>query len=185
MAEQQGQDKGARAAQEAAREKEGARRGGERRRESVEEVTRVAGQLASLGAETVGTWTEMNRRLSQDLLRLSSSATEETVRAFAEAQQASFAAWRDGQSAAFKWYALWPEAFRDPVRWYQHAVEQAVGSMQEAFDLGRRNAETATRAFDRLQSQSEEVAKTFEDTFRQGVSKIRDIQNRTETLRVA
>jgi hypothetical protein len=177
--QQQAQDKGARAAQEAAR------RAGERRRESSDEVTRVAAQLASLGAETVGTWTEMNQRVAQDLMRMSSSTMEETMRAFSEVQQASLAAWRDAQNAAFRWQALWPEAFRDPVRWYQHAVEQAVGNMQEAFDLNRRNAETATRAFDRLQTQSEEAAKTFEDTFKQGASKIRDIQTRTETLRVA
>ena len=176
--QQQGQDKGART-------QEGARRSGERRRESVDEATRVAGQVASLGAETVGTWTELNQRLAQDLMRISSSAMEETARAVSETQQTSFAAWRDAQRTAFRWYALWPEAFRDPVRWYQHAVEHAVGSMQEAFDLGRRNAEIATRAFDRLQSQSEEAAKTLEDTFRQGASKIRDIQTRTETLRVA
>jgi hypothetical protein len=167
--QQQGQDKGARA-------QEAARRSGERRRESVDEATRVAGQVASLGAETVGTWTELNQRLAQDL---------ETARALSETQQTSLAAWRDAQRTAFQWYALWPEAFRDPVRWYQHAVEHAVGTMQEAFDLGRRNAETATRTFDRLQSQSEEAAKTLEDTFRQGASKIRDIQTRTETLRVA
>lgn len=180
MAEgQQGaQDKGARAA-------DNARRAPERRHESADDVTRVTGQLAALGAETLGTWTELNQRLNQDFMRMSASAMEETARAASEVQQASLAAWRDAQSAAFRWQALWPEAFRDPVRWYQHAVEHAVGTGQEAFDVGRRNAETAMRSFDRLQNHSDEAAKTLEDTFRQGASKIRDIQNRTETLRVA
>ncbi|MBM4440901.1 MAG: hypothetical protein FJ027_10800 [Candidatus Rokubacteria bacterium] len=179
MAEQQQQPPGQ------GQDKGGARRGPERKRESADEVSRVAGQLASLGAETVGTWTELNQRVGQDVMRMSSSAAEEAARAVSEIQQASLAAWRDAQGAAFRWQTLWPEAFRDPVRWYQHAFEHAVGTMQDAIDLHRRNAETAMRAFDRLQHQSEEAAKTLEDTFRQGASKIRDIQSRTETLRVA
>jgi hypothetical protein len=84
-----------------------------------------------------------------------------------------------------RWQTLWPEAFRDPVRWYQHALQHMVTTMQDAIDLNRRNAETVMRSFDRMQTQSEEAAKTLEDTFRQGASKIREIQTRTENLRVA
>lgn len=87
--------------------------------------------------------------------------------------------------AAYRWHALSPEAFRDPLRWYQHAFEQAVEAAQEAIELNRRHAETAMRAFDRMQTESEEAARTLEDTFRQGASKIRDIQSRTEDVRVA
>jgi hypothetical protein len=179
MAEQQQAQEAARRGQEATR------RAGERRREGGEELGRVTGQLASLGAETLGTWAELNHRVSQDLMRVSSGAMEETVRAASEIQQAAFAAWRDAQAAAFRWQTLWPEAFRDPLRWYHRAFEHAVGTMQDAIDLGRRNTETAMRSFDRLQSQSEEAVRTLDDTFRQGATKIRDIQSRTETTRVA
>ena len=181
MAEQQQAHQGG----DAARRTQEARRGSERRREAADEAGRVTEQVASLGAETVSTWAELNQRVGQDLMRVSSSAIEEVVRTTAEIQQATFAAWRDAQAAAFRWHALWPEAFRDPVRWYQHAFEHAVGSMQDAIDLGRRNTETALRSFDRLQTHSAEAARTLEDTFQQGASKIRDLQSKTETIRVA
>jgi hypothetical protein len=179
MADAQGQQDAARKAQEAQR------RPSEPRRQSPDEMNRAAAQLASLGADTVSAWAEMNQRVGQDMARMTSTAVEEAARTTSEIQQATFAAWRDAQSAAYRWYALWPEAFRDPMRWYQHAFEQTVGSIQEAIDLNRRNAETAVRSFDRLHSQSEEAARTMEDTFKQGASKIRDIQSKTETMRVA
>jgi hypothetical protein len=141
--------------------------------------------VAALGAETLSTWADMNQRLGQDLMRVSSSAVEEAVRATSEIQQATFAAWRDASSAAFQWHASWPEVYRDPVRWYQHTFEHAVSAMQDAIDLGRRNTETAMRAFDRLQTHSADAARTLEDTLQQGASKIRDIQSRTESARVA
>jgi hypothetical protein len=146
---------------------------------------RKAREASSLGAETVSTWAELNQRVGQNLLRISASAVEETARATTEMQQATFTAWRDAQTAAFRWQTLWPEMFRDPMRWYQHAFEQAVTTMQDAFDLSRRNAEIATRSFDRLRTNSEETARTLTDTFREGAAKMRDIQSRTETMRVA
>jgi hypothetical protein len=182
MAEQQQAHQGGDAARRA---QENARRGSERRRDGADEAGRAAGHFASLGAETLSTWAELNQRVGQDLMRVSSSAVEESVRAASEIQQATYAAWRDAQAAAFRWQALWPEAFRDPVRWYQHAFEHAVGAMQDAIDLGRRNTETALRSFDRLQTHSAEAARTLEDTFQQGATKIRDLQSRTETARVA
>jgi hypothetical protein len=145
---------------------------------------RAPEQFAALGAETLSTWTELNHRVSQDLMRISSSAIEEAVRATSEIQQTTFSAWRDAQGAALRWQTLWPEAFRDPVRWYQHAFEHAVAAIQGTVDLGRRNTETALRSFDRLQTNSKEAARTMEDTFKQGASKIRDIQSRTEPSRI-
>lgn len=182
MAEQQQQHQ---THQQTAAQDKGGRRTNERRRDADEEATRVAAQLASLGAETISTWTDLNQRVTQDLLRMSSSAAEETTRALSEMNQTALGAWRDAQGAALRWQTLWPEAVRDPVRWYQHAFQHTVSIMQDAIDLHRRNAETVMRSFDRMQTQSEEAARTLDDAFRQGASKIREIQNRTENLRVA
>ena len=179
MAEQQ------QAADATRRAQESARRASERRRDSAEDAGRVTGHYASLGAETLSTWADLNQRVGQDLMRVTSTAMEEAVRATAEIHQATFAAWRDAQASAFRWQTLWPEAFRDPVRWYQHAFEHAAGVMQDAIDLGRRNTETTMRSFDRMQTHSAEAARTLEDTFQQGASKIRDLQSRTEPARVA
>ena len=142
-------------------------------------------KFAALGAETLGAWTELNQRVADDLARTCASAVEETTRAAAAVQHAMLGAWRTAQNAAFRWQALWPEAFRDPLGWYQHALEHGMGVVHETIDLGRRNAETAVHAFDRLQSRSEETTRTLQDAFKDGASKIRDIQSRTETLRAA
>jgi hypothetical protein len=141
--------------------------------------------FAALGTETLGTWAELNQRVVQDLTRVSLGALEESARTTSEVQQATIAAWQNMQNAAARWQALWPEAFRDPVRWYQRACEQGTTALREMIDLGRRNAETAMHSFDRMQTHSDEAVRTIEETFREGASKIRDIQNRTETLRVA
>lgn len=146
---------------------------------------RAAARMSALSAETIGTWAELNERVSQDLRQMSSRAIEETARASTELQQTTFAAWRDAQTAVFAWQTLWPEFFRDPVRWYQRAFEQAMGSVDATIELHRRSAEIATRSFERLKSQSEEAARTLDDTFRHGAAKIREIQNRTEPTRAA
>jgi hypothetical protein len=142
-------------------------------------------KFAALGAETLGAWAELNQRVADDLTRTCASAMEETTRATADIQQAMFEAWRGAQNAAFRWQALWPEMFRDPLAWYQHAVEHGMGVVRESIDAGRRNAETAIQAFDRFQSRSDEAARTLQDAVKDGASKIRDIQSRTETLRAA
>ena len=143
------------------------------------------GMLAALGAETFEAWVDLNQRVVQDLTRSYASATEEASRTAAEAQQSMFAAWRAAQEAAFRWQALWPEAFRDPMGCYQRAVEHGLGVVHDTIEIGRRNAETTLHAFDRLQSRSAETARTLEDTVKEGATKIRDIQNRRETLRAA
>jgi hypothetical protein len=150
-----------------------------------EHIREAAARMSSLGAETVGTWTELNQRVGQDLLKISSRAVEETARATTELHHTAFAAWRDAEAAVFRWQTLWPEFFRDPVRWYQRAFEHAVTTMHDALDVSRRSAAIATRSLERLQSESEEAARTLDDTFRQGAAKIREIQSRTETTRVA
>ena len=157
------------------------RRAAERHREATDEMGRNAARMSSLCADTVGTWAEMNQRVAQDLLRVSSNAVEETARATTEMNETVAAAWRDAQTSAFRWQTAWPEFFRDPVRWYQRGFEQAISTMHNAFELNRRAAEIATRSFERLQTQSEQAARTLDDTFKQGAAKIRDLQSRTET----
>jgi hypothetical protein len=142
-------------------------------------------EFVSVGTETLGAWAELNQRVMHDLTRLAVSAVEEGTRTTSELQHASLAAWRNVQDAAMRWQTLWPEAFRDPLRWYQRALEPVVKATHEGIDLGRRNAETTMRSLDRLQHHSDEAARTLEETFREGATKMRDIQSKTETLRVA
>ena len=149
------------------------------------EPQRQQNEFAALGVETLGTWAELNQRIAHDLTRASLNAVEEGARVTTDVQQATLAAWGNVHGAAARWQALWPEAFRDPIRWYQRAFEQGVTAMHEAIDLGRRNAEAAMHSFDRLQGHSSEAARTLDETFRESASKIRDIQSRTDTLRAA
>ena len=148
-------------------------------------MTAQQGQITSLGAETLATWTELTQRIGHDLIRMSASLAEETTRSTTEIQQATLGAWRDAQAAALRWQTLWPVALLDPLRWSQQVFEHAIGTMHGAMDVGRRNAETMMHAFDRLHSQSEQTARTLQDTFRDGTTKIRDIQSRSERAEAA
>jgi hypothetical protein len=141
--------------------------------------------FAALGAETLGTVAELNQRVAQDLTRISLSAVNEGTRAVADLQQSTFDAWRHMQGAMGQWQMSWAEAFRDPIGWYQRALEHSVSTFHESINLGRRNAQTLIQACERMQGHSDEAARTLEQTFREGSSKIRDIQSRTEALRVA
>jgi hypothetical protein len=142
--------------------------------------------VGSIGAETFGAWAELNQRVTRDLARNCASTMEESARAAADVQQTMLVAWRSSQEAALRWQALWPQAFRDPLGWYERAVEHGISVVNEAIDLGRRNAETALHSFDRLRDQSADAARTLDETVKEGTSRIRDIQSRAaQTLRAA
>lgn len=164
---------------------EAARRGQQRAREGAGDASRVAGQLASLGTETLAVWADVTQHALRDVLELSARTTQESARQLTEWQQMNVDALREMQAAAFRWHTIWPEAFRDPIRWYQRSLEESVDATQRTFELARRNAEATMQACQRLESAAETTTRTLGETFREAASKMQDVYARSDRLRAA
>jgi hypothetical protein len=178
-------DEQAKSQETARKASDAARKTQERAKDAANEATRLAGQLASVGTETMAVWADVNQQIAHDVMEMSSTAVVEGARLLSELQAANLEALREMQAAAFRWQTLWPEAFRDPIRWYQRAMEESIDTAHRTFGLSRRNAETMTQTFERMQSSAEEAARTLQDTFKAAASKMQDVYARTERLRAA
>jgi hypothetical protein len=177
-------------AQEAARQsQEAARRTPsqqqQRARDGGNDATRVAGQLASLGTETLAVWADVTQNTMRNMFELSSHTTQESARQMTEWQRMNVDLLREMQAAAFRWTTIWPEALRDPIRCYQRSLEESIEGTQRLFDLGRRNAESIMQGYQRLGSATEDTTKTLGETFRDAASKMQDVYARSDRLRAA
>jgi hypothetical protein len=151
----------------------------------AQDASRMAGQIAGLGTETLGVWTEVSQQVMRDLLGLSSNAVQEATRQVIEMQQANMETLRDMQASAFRFQTMWPEIFRDPIRWYQGSVQDWIDSTHRWWGLARRNAETVTQSYQRMEQSTEEATRTLQRTFKDATSKMQDVYARSERLRAA
>jgi hypothetical protein len=163
---------------------EGARRQ-DRAADTSAEAARVASQLTELGAQTVGLWTEVNQKVVRDLAEVSASTMREGARLVMNLQETQMDAAREMQSAVWRWWLTWPQAFSDPMRWYQQIGEESVDSVQRLARLGRKSMEGLGQTVDRLEGSAEQVARSLDGTFKEATTRMRDIQSRSERLRVA
>jgi hypothetical protein len=157
----------------------------QRARESTNDATRIAGQLASLGTETMAVWADVTQNAMRNVFELSSQAGQEGARQWSEWQRCNVDVLREMQAAAFRWNIVWPEAFRDPIRWCQRSLEESIEATQRMFELGRRNAEIVMQGYQRLESATEDTTKTLGETFRDAATRMQDVYARSDRLRAA
>jgi hypothetical protein len=178
-------------AQESARQaQESARRAQQqhqppRAREGASDATRMAGQLASLGTETLAVWADVTQNAMRNMFELSSHATQESARQMTDWQRINVDLLREMQAATFRWTTIWPEALRDPIRCYQRALEESIEGTHRLFELGRRNAESMMQGYQRLESVTEDTTRTLGETFREAATKMQDVYARSDRLRAA
>ena len=153
--------------------------------EGATEATRVAAQLAGLGTEAMAVWSDVAQRALRDVAALSARTTQESARQLTDWQQLSMDVLREGQAAIFRWHTIWPEAFRDPIHYYQRALEESIDATQRMFHVTRRNAQTMMEAARRLEDASEETTRSLGETFREASSRMQDVYARSDRLRAA
>jgi|GEM_PF-2298588 len=166
------------------RPQESARRQ-ERLTETGQDTARMASQLSELGAQTIGLWTEVNQKVVRELMDVSTTTFREGARLAMSLQETQLDAARDMQAAAWRWWLTWPQAFSDPMRWYQRMGEESVEGVQRLVRLGRRSMDGLGQTVERLEGSAEEVARSLDGTFKEAASRMRDIQTRSERLRAA
>ena len=177
-------------AQESARQtQEAARRAQQqqqqRAREGASDATKVAGQLASLGTETLAVWADVTQNAMRNMFELSTQATQESARQMTDWQRTNVDLLREMQAATFRWTTIWPEALRDPIRCYQRALEESIEGTQRLFEIGRRNAESMMQGYQRLETVTEDTTRTLGETFREAATKMQDVYARSDRLRAA
>ena len=174
----------ARQSQEAARRQQQSQ-SATQARETAKNATRVAGQLAGLGTETLTVWSDVAQHALRDVVELSAQATQESARQLTDWQQANMDMFREMQTAAFRWTAIWPEFFRDPFRGYQRSLEESIDAAQRVFELTRRGAEALTQSCQRLERAADDTTRTIGETFREASTRMQDVYARTDRLRAA
>jgi hypothetical protein len=168
-----------------ARTQEAMRRTQESARRSVQEAVHVSEELTRLGAETVTVWTRVNQQVWRDMMDLGSKASQQGVHLMTQLQQASVDAWRDFQDGAVRWSTSWPDAFRDPMRFYQRMLEQSMDATRRSLTFSRQTSETVNRSLQEMQHTAEEASRSVQQAFQDGTSKLEEVTRRTERLHAA
>jgi hypothetical protein len=187
------------AAKRNSRQRNGRRRNGERAgigenggrpmqraaQDSAQSMDRAGRDIAGLSSQALAVWTEVGQDVVRDLMTLSSSTVQESTRRMVEMQQASMDTLREMQFGAFRWQTLWPEMFRDPIRWYQGSTQDLIDTTQKWWGLARRNAETVRQSYQRMEQTTSQATRELERTFSQAKSKMQGIPIRQEQRRAA
>ncbi len=154
-------------------------------RETGRDTTRVAAQLAGLGTETLTVWTDAAQHALRDVVELSAQATQEGARQLTEWQQTNLDLMREMQTTALRWYTVWPEFLRDPIRGCQRSLEESIDASHRVFELTRRNAATLAQSCQRLERAADDATRTLGETFREATTKMHDVYARSDRLRAA
>jgi hypothetical protein len=109
------------------------------------------------------------------LVELSAGAAKESARLYAEVQQTTVDVLRDTQATALRWQGLWPEALKDPARFYQQTLVESVDGAQKAFRLIEGNAQAVARSAERWQASAEQAGKGIQETVKATVGKMKDV----------
>jgi hypothetical protein len=138
-------------------------------REVAENATRIASQLAGLRTETLTVWTDAAQHALHDILDLSAQATQEGTRQITGWQQTNLELMREVQGAAFRWYTVWPEFFRDPIHGYRRSLQEWIVATHRVLEMTRRNAEAIAQSYQRLGQAADTATRTLGDTLREAL----------------
>jgi hypothetical protein len=142
--------------------------------ETVNQVNDATGRAI----DAVTLWADANQRVLNQLVELGTGAAKESVKLYAELQQGALDAFRETQAAALRWQALWQEAPRDPMLWYQKTLVDGIENAQKWFRLLEGNAQAVTRSAERLQSSTEQAGRGIQQTVSESASRMKDVYTR-------
>jgi len=154
-------------------------------REAARDASRLAGQFAGLGTETMSVWADTAQHATRNILEFSAQAAGESARQLTEWQRTNLELLREVQGATFRWSMMWPEFFRDPVRCCHHSLQDSMDTTRRMFELTQRNAGALAESYHRLERVADTATRTLGETFREASTRMQDVYERTERLRAA
>jgi hypothetical protein len=146
-----------------------------RMQESTNEATKVVTKLADRGAQATAALTEANQRVMSEFMGLSMETFQESARLLMQMQQSTLDMMRQSQAAAVRAQMAWPEAFKDPLRWYQSVCQESVEGARKAFDAVNGTSEAVTESVSRLQASTQQAGTKIEHAISTAASRMKDV----------
>jgi hypothetical protein len=145
-----------------------------RMQESTKEAAKVVNKLADRGAQASAALTEANQRVMNEVMELSMETVQESARLFMQMQQSTMDMMREGQAAALRAQMSWPEAFKDPLRWYQSVCQESMEGARKAFGMVNGTSEALTESVSRLQASTEQAGTKIEQALSTAASRMKE-----------
>jgi hypothetical protein len=143
--------------------------------ETTKDAARAVTRLADRGAQTSAALTEANQRVMNEFMGLSMETFQETARLFFQMQQNTMEMMREGQAAALRAQMAWPEAFKDPLRWYQSVCQESMEGARKAFDVVNGTSEALTESVSRLQASTQQAGTKIESAITTAATRMKDV----------
>ena len=100
----------------------------------MDDVRGQAQRVASEASRRTAAVTEANQRVINDFVGLSMEAFYQSARLWMQIQQNAVDMMLASQAAVLRAQMAWPDAFRNPLRWYQSVCQESVEGARKAFD---------------------------------------------------
>ena len=146
-----------------------------RMQESTKEAAKAVNQLAEKGAQASAALTEANQRVIAELVSLSMETAQESGRLFLQLQQSTMDMMRESQAAALRCQMVWPEVFKDPMRWYQNVCQEGMEGARKAFGAVNGTSEAVTDSVGRLQASTQQAGTKIEQALSTAASRMKEV----------
>lgn len=143
--------------------------------DSTKEAAKVVNQLADRGAQASAALTEANQRVINEFMGLSMETAQESGRLFLQLQQSTMDMMRESQAAALRCQMVWPEVFKDPLRWYQTVCQESMEGARKAFSAVNGTSEALTESVTRLQASTQQAGTKIEHALSAAASRMKEV----------
>lgn len=148
---------------------------GKKMQESTKEAAKAVTQLADKGAHASAALTEANQRVMNEVMGLSMETAQESAKLFLQLQQSTMDMIRESQAAALRAQMVWPEVFKDPLRWYQVVCQESMEGARKAFGVVNGTSEAVTESVGRLQASTQQAGTKIEQALSTAASKMKEV----------
>lgn len=143
--------------------------------ETTHEAAKMLNELADRGAQAAAALTEANQRVLNEVLGLGMETAQESARLFLRLQQNTLDMLRESQAAALRCQLVWPEVFKDPLRWYQSVCHESIDGARKAFGVVNGTSEALTESVGRLQASTQHAGSKIEHALTTAASRMKDV----------
>jgi hypothetical protein len=144
----------------------------------------IFSQATNRTLDSLGLWTEVGQKVSQQLLDLSASSAKEGLRLLAEIQATNIDAVRGNIGFVAARQGAVEELRRDPQDWYRTTVLSGVEQAKQTARVLEGNATALTRYAESLQSTATEAANNIQEAFETLAERVRsDADATTEVVK--
>jgi hypothetical protein len=143
--------------------------------ESTRDAAKVVNELADRGAQASAALTEANQRVFNEFMGLTMEAVQENARLVLQLQRSALDIMRETQGAALRCQMVWPEIFKDPLRWYQAVCQESMEGVRKAFGAVNGSSEAVTESVGRLQASTQHAGSKIEHALSTAASRMKDV----------